>query len=325
MSISNDDIGFVRKICDAIYSQINTIIVGQEDLIDKLITAVALQSHVLVEGLPGLAKTLIVNLFAQATDAQFSRIQFTPDLLPADITGTMIYNQNSKNFTPHMGPIFSNFVIADEINRAPAKVHSALLQAMGERRVMIGKEEYKLPQPFVVMATQNPIEQEGTYELPEAQKDRFLFKLIVSPPSIKEEISILSRVDVLDIPHVPKVCSLTDVEKIGKIAKNIHITHAIKTYIAHIVIATRKKEPIYRSLDTFIEHGASPRASLAILRASRIQALRMGRDYVTPEDVKAIVPDILRHRIILSFDAIARGIDANGIIKNILEYVSIPQ
>ncbi len=325
MSISHDDIGFVRKICDAIYLQINTIIVGQEHLIDKLITAVALQSHVLVEGLPGLAKTLIVNLFAQATNAQFSRIQFTPDLLPADITGTMIYNQNSKNFTPHMGPVFSNFVIADEINRAPAKVHSALLQAMEERCVMIGKEEYKLPQPFIVMATQNPIEQEGTYELPEAQKDRFLFKLIVSPLSIKEEISILSRVDVLNMPKISKVCSLADVEKIGLIAQNIHITNAIKTYIAHIVIATRKNEPMYRSLDTFIEHGVSPRASLAILRASRVQALRMGRDYVTPEDVKAVVPDILRHRIVLSFDAIARGIDTNDIIRNILEYVSIPQ
>ncbi len=325
MSISNDDIAFVAKVCDAIHAQINTVIVGQAGLIDKLITAVALQAHVLVEGLPGLAKTLIVNLFAQATGAEFSRIQFTPDLLPADITGTMIYNQNSRNFTAHTGPIFSNFVIADEINRAPAKVHSALLQAMEERRVMIGKEEYKLPQPFMVMATQNPIEQEGTYELPEAQKDRFLFKLLISPPSIEEEIAILSRVDTLDTPRVASVCSLDDLQKIGLIAQKVHVTQAIKTYIAHIVIATRKTDPLYRSIDSFIEYGASPRASLAMLRASRIQALRMGRDYVTPEDVKTVVSDILRHRIILSFDAIAHGIDTNGVIKNILEYVSVPQ
>ena len=324
MNISNTEFEFVKHTWTSIHKKIQTILVGNEILIDKLLTATALKSHVLVEGLPGLAKTLIVNLLARVTNARWSRIQFTPDLLPADITGTMIYNQNTKNFTTHKGPIFSNFVIADEINRAPAKVHSALLQAMEEKSVMIGKEVHPLPKPFVVMATQNPIEQEGTYELPEAQKDRFLFKLLVEHPTLEQEVEILSRADILEEPVITTVCSLSDIEKIGAISHKIQVSDAIRTYIARIILATRKIDPKYRSIDYFIEHGASPRASLAILRTARMHALRMQRDYVTPEDVKAVVADILRHRIILSFDAIANNTTTDGVIKNILSYVSVP-
>lgn len=325
MDISHEQISFVNNVWDSVHKRISSVVVGQSDLIDKLITAVALNSHVLVEGLPGLAKTLVVHLLAQVTGARFSRIQFTPDLLPSDITGTMIYDQHAKSFSVHKGPVFANFVIADEINRAPAKVHSALLQAMEEHRVSIGSEEHHLPKPFIVMATQNPIEQEGTYELPEAQKDRFLFKLIVQYPAREEEIAILSRADLFDDIHLQSVCTLSDLEKIGELSRAVRVTEAIKTYIANIVLATRKSDPAYGFINHFIEYGASPRASLAILRVSRVRALRRGRDYVTPEDVKDVVPDILRHRIILSFDAAAGGVSADRVIQNILGNVSVPQ
>ncbi len=264
-----------------ISTEIGKVLVGQNMLIDRLIMAIALNAHVLVEGLPGLAKTLSIKLLAETTGAGFSRIQFTPDLLPADITGTMIYSQQAGYLKPHKGPIFSNVVLADEINRAPAKVHAALLQAMEERSVTLGKEVHTLPSPFVVMATQNPIEQEGTYELPEAQLDRFLFKLIVDYPSLDEEHTILSRADDIEDFHVSKVSTLASIKEIGAFARHVNVEDSIKKYIVNIVDATRGGEQSGIA-SSFIRYGASPRASLALFKVARIEALRHSRSYVTP-------------------------------------------
>lgn len=305
--------------------ELSKVLVGQEHFIDRLLLAIAVQGHVLIEGLPGLAKTLSINLLGKALNTSISRIQFTPDLLPADITGTMIYNQKEGNFKPHKGPVFSNFVIADEINRAPAKVQSALLQAMEEKTVTLGENVVNLPNPFIVMATQNPIEHEGTFELPEAQLDRFLFKLEIESPTVEQEIEILKRVDQLSIAEISSVTSLNNIIKIGIMAAEIKVSDSILRYIAQIISSTRRLGISLGLPDKYIEYGASPRASIAILKCVRVLALLEKRDFVIPDDIKNIALDVLRHRVILSFDAIGSGTNINGVIKNILNNVNIPK
>lgn len=321
----NIDYELVHPVWNGVKEEISKVIVGQDKFVDRLLMAIAVQGHVLVEGLPGLAKTLTVNLLGKILQTSVSRIQFTPDLLPSDVTGTMIFNQKDGDFKQHKGPIFSNFVIADEINRAPAKVQAALLQAMEERCVTLGNSVLNLPKPFVVMATQNPIEQEGTFELPEAQLDRFLFKLELKYPSRQDEFEILNRIDNLSIDNVEAKFQLEKISKIGEISRGVFVDDSMKKYIVQLVASTRGEYAGIGMLDKYIEYGASPRASLAILKCGRIQALLNNRDYVTPDDIKAIVLDILRHRIILSFEAIGSGINANSVIKNILDNVNIPK
>lgn len=315
----------VYPIWNEIKTEISKVLVGQDAIVDRLLMAIAVQGHVLIEGMPGLAKTLTVHLLGKVLRTHVSRIQFTPDLLPSDITGTMIYNQKAGDFREYKGPVFANFVIADEINRAPAKVQSALLQAMEEKTVTLGKNVLSLPSPFIVIATQNPIEQEGTFELPEAQLDRFLFKLTINYPNIDDEIMILNRVDSLSDVNVTTKFDLQQIVKIGDIAKKVTVDDAIKKYIVTIINSTRTNNSSFNLSDGYIEYGASPRASIAILKCARVQALLNKRDYVIPDDVKSVAMDILRHRIVLSFDVIGNGIKADSIIKNILDNVSIPK
>jgi len=299
-------------------------IVGQSSLVDALLMGIIAGGHVLVEGVPGLAKTLAVKTLADVTSAMFKRIQFTPDLLPADLTGTMIYRQQTGEFVPRKGPVFSNVVLADEINRAPAKVQSALLEAMAEGQVTIGEQTYPLPDPFFVMATQNPIEQEGTYRLPEAQLDRFLIKARVDYPSPAEELMVLER--MVDSPEIPLV-RILDRERVRQLksaAETVKAEEGIRRYIVSLVAASRVKDRRKLPFTRYIEYGASPRASLAIYRCARVQALFDGRSFVLPEDVKAVVPMALRHRLVLSYEAEAEQMDADAVISGLLAAVSVP-
>jgi MoxR-like ATPase len=299
-------------------------IVGQSSLVDALLMGIIAGGHVLVEGVPGLAKTLAVRTLADVTSAMFKRIQFTPDLLPADLTGTMIYRQQTGEFVPRKGPVFSNVVLADEINRAPAKVQSALLEAMAEGQVTIGEQTYPLPDPFFVMATQNPIEQEGTYRLPEAQLDRFLIKARVDYPSPAEELMVLERmVDSPDIPLV-RILDRERVRQLKNAAETVKAEEGIRRYIVSLVAASRVKDRRKLPFTRYIEYGASPRASLAIYRCARVQALFDGRSFVLPEDVKAVVPMALRHRLVLSYEAEAEQMDADAVISGLLAAVSVP-
>ncbi len=299
-------------------------IVGQGDLIDGLLTGIIASGHVLVEGVPGLAKTLAVKTLSDVTSADFKRIQFTPDLLPADLTGTMIYRQQSGEFVPRKGPIFSNVVLADEINRAPAKVQSALLEAMAEGQVTIGEQTYPLPEPFFVMATQNPIEQEGTYRLPEAQLDRFLIKVNVDYPSPAEELSVLER--MVDDPYIPleKVLNGDSLRSLRDAATAVKAEEGIRRYIVSLVTASRVKDRRKLPFTRYIEYGASPRATLGIYRCARVQALFEGRSFVLPEDVKAVTPMVLRHRLVLSYEAEAEQMDADAVIAGLLAAVTVP-
>ena len=319
------DTNYVHNIFTLVHDEINKYIIGQQSLIRKIIIAICVQGHVLVEGLPGLAKTSIIKLISKITGSEFSRVQFTPDLLPADITGTLIYNQKEEKFKAHYGPIFANLVLADEINRAPAKVQSALLQAMEEKTVTLGKEVYALPTPFFVMATQNPIENEGTYELPEAQLDRFLCKLLIDYPSQEEEITILEKLESIQIDTVKKICSLDDFILIGSLSEKVRVEESMFRYIVNIVDATRNRYSGYQLNNQNIKYGASPRASISLLRCARVVALFNKRDYVIPEDIKEVAYDILRHRIILNFDAIANEQSSDSVLENILNNVSIPK
>ncbi|MCK5735108.1 MAG: AAA family ATPase [Spirochaetaceae bacterium] len=299
-------------------------IVGQADLIDGLLMGIIAGGHVLVEGVPGLAKTLAVKTLADVTSAMFKRIQFTPDLLPADLTGTMIYRQQTGEFVPRKGPVFSNVVLADEINRAPAKVQSALLEAMAEGQVTIGEQTYPLPDPFFVMATQNPIEQEGTYRLPEAQLDRFLIKAKVDYPSPAEELMVLER--MVDNPDIP-LLRILDRERVKQLkiaTETVKAEEGIRRYIVSLVAASRVKDRRKLPFTRYIEYGASPRATLAIYRCARVQALFNGRSFVLPEDVKAVVPMAMRHRIVLSYEAEAEQMDADAVISGLLAAVSVP-
>jgi len=299
-------------------------IVGQANLVDGLLMGIIAGGHILVEGVPGLAKTLAVKTLADVSSAMFKRIQFTPDLLPADLTGTMIYRQQTGEFVPRKGPVFSNIVLADEINRAPAKVQSALLEAMAEGQVTIGEQTYPLPDPFFVMATQNPIEQEGTYRLPEAQLDRFLTKVKVDYPSPAEELMVLER--MVDNPKIPltRVLDRERVKTLRTAAESVKAEEGIKRYIVSLVAASRVKDRRKLPFTRYIEYGASPRASLAIYRCARVQALFEGRSFVLPEDVKAVVPMALRHRLVLSYEAEAELMDADAVISGLLAAVSVP-
>lgn len=301
------------------------VIVGQKGMIERLLIGLLTKGHILLEGMPGLAKTLAIKTLAQAVDAQFSRIQFTPDLLPADVVGTQIYNPAKAEFTVRKGPIFANFVLADEINRAPAKVQSALLEAMQERQVTIGSETYHLQEPFLVLATQNPIEQEGTYPLPEAQVDRFLLKVKITYPSVEDERGIIRRF-LNDEEHVvKKVVSVEALLRAREAVTKIYLDNKIEQYILDIVFATRTPDQFgMQNLAPLMSYGASPRASLALARAARAMAFLDRRAFVTPDDVRAICPDVLRHRIGLTYEAQAENITQEDIIGRILGTIVIP-
>ena len=305
--------------------EIGNVIVGQKYVIERMLIGLLADGHILLECLPGLAKTLAVNSLANAMLADFKRVQFTPDLLPADLIGTLIYNPQSGNFTVKKGPIFTNIVLADEINRAPAKVQSALLEAMAERQITISDTTYQLPTPFLVMATQNPIEQEGTYPLPEAQLDRFMLKLNVGYPTVKDEKIILDRMTQGIKLKTKPVISLDNVQKSKKLVNNIYIDEKIKDYIVDIVFATREPEKYSLSdLKSLIAVGGSPRATINLTLASKAYAFLQGRSFVIPEDVKTVSHDVLRHRIILSYEAEAESLKADDIITKVFETIPIP-
>ncbi len=313
------------QFVDTLFEEVGKVVVGQTTLVEKLVLALLCDGHVLLEGLPGLAKTLTVKTLAQTIDARFNRLQFTPDLLPSDLIGTMIFNQVTHEFTPKKGPIFTNIVLADEINRAPAKVQSALLEAMGEHQVTIGETTYPLDDPFIVLATQNPIEQEGTYPLPEAQLDRFLFKVRVDYPNIAEEKVMLNRMTSNETPHARKVCKPETILDARKLCNEIYMDEKVKDYILNIVFASRFPEKYGLSeIKPYISTGGSPRATLSLTRASRANAFIRHRGYVTPEDVKSVAYDILRHRILLTYEADAENINSEQIVRKILDRIEVP-
>jgi MoxR-like ATPase len=301
------------------------VIVGQKHLIERLLIGILANGHILLEGVPGLAKTLSVMTLAKAIQVKYQRLQFTPDLLPADLIGTLIYNPRSGEFTTKKGPIFSNIILADEINRAPAKVQSALLEAMQEKQVTIGSETFKLEDPFLVLATQNPIEQEGTYPLPEAQVDRFMLKLNVDYPSKSEEREILDRMALTDTNiKVNTVLKPGDIKRLRAVVDQIYIDDKIKDYIVDLVVATRDPQKYGLDLDEFIEFGASPRATIFLAVASKAYAFLKGRGYVTPQDVKSIGMDVLRHRVIITYEAEAEEMTAEKVIQNIFDNIEVP-
>jgi MoxR-like ATPase len=306
-------------------AQIETVIVGQKHVIERLLVALLCQGHVLIEGVPGLAKTLAVKTLSDTIRTKFQRIQFTPDLLPADLTGTLVYDQKECVFKPRRGPVFANLILADEINRAPAKVQSALLEAMQERQVTIGDTTFPLDEPFLVMATQNPIEQEGTYPLPEAQVDRFMLKVVIDYPAREEELEILRRMTKGEIPQAKSVTTPENIIKARRTIVEIYVDEKIENYVVDIVMATRKPAQFgLDDLESLIEYGASPRASIFLTLASKAYAFLRGRGYVTPEDVRAIGMEVLRHRIIPSYEAEAEDITPESIITKIFETVEIP-
>lgn len=306
-------------------AQTSQIIVGQERLVNRLLIALLSNGHILIEGVPGLAKTLAVRTLAATISAQFQRIQFTPDLLPADLIGTQIFNPRSGEFTPRPGPIFSNIILADEINRAPAKVQSALLEAMEERQVTIGEQTFPLDDPFMVLATQNPVEQEGTYPLPEAQLDRFMLKVIVGYPTRAEEKIIMERM-AGDPPPAPQpVVDPIVISQARQVVNSIYVDEKIKDYVLNIIFATREPNANdMKDLAPLIEFGASPRATIFLIKAAKAHAFIRGRGYVTPEDIKQVAPDVLRHRIIVTFEAEAEDITSAQIVQQILNRVQVP-
>jgi MoxR-like ATPase len=325
LSFINEKIQQESRIIENILTEIEKVIVGQRMLLERMMIALLTSGHILLEGVPGLAKTLSVKTLAKAIDLEFSRIQFTPDLLPADLTGTMVFNPRTSDFHTRKGPIFTNLLLADEINRAPAKVQSALLEAMQELQVTIGDSSHVIDNPFMVMATQNPIEQEGTYPLPEAQIDRFLLKVKVTYPSREEERAIVDRMVGAAGPAIKPVCSREDISKINKSYKMVYIDDKIKDYIIDIVFATRfPEEASLPKLKSLIQFGASPRASIYLTETAKALAFIRGRGYVTPEDVKTIGRDVLRHRIILSYEAEAEELTTDDIITEIFDNIEVP-
>ena len=315
-----EEAGFVETLL----VELRKVIVGQKDMLDRMLIGLLSRGHVLLEGVPGLAKTLAVRSLADAVHAQFQRIQFTPDLLPADLVGTLIYNQKEGTFVPKKGPIFTNFLLADEINRAPAKVQSALLEAMQERQVTIGDTTYPLEEPFLVLATQNPIEQEGTYPLPEAQIDRFMLKLKLDYPDRAEERQILDRMSKEEQPRTSRVVEAKDILRARQVVEEVYMDDRIKEYILSIVFATRNPDEHGLDISPLIEFGASPRATLYLAQAARAHAFIRLRGYVTPEDVKSVGPDVLRHRVILSYEAEAENVKPEEILKRIFDTVEVP-
>lgn len=307
-----------------VHSEISKVIVGQDETVEKLLIALISNGHVLIEGVPGLAKTLMVKTLSECLDCGFVRLQFTPDLLPADITGTKIYDHKNSIFKTVQGPIFTNFVLSDEINRAPPKVQSALLEAMQEKQVSIQGETIQLPKPFMVLATQNPIESEGTYKLPEAQVDRFMFKLLIKYPEKNDEIEIIERFTEGIIINVSKILSSKQIIEMQEFNQKVYADKKIKEYVAEIVDATRYPEKYKLDINGYIEYGASPRASLWLILASKAHAMINGRGYVKPEDVKAIAHDVLRHRILLTYEAEAEQKTSDEMISKILDKIKVP-
>jgi len=311
---------------DKVRSEIGSVVVGQSYMVDRLLIGLLTDGHVLLEGVPGLAKTLTVSSLAQVIQTRFQRVQFTPDLLPADLVGTLIYNQKEGDFTVRKGPIFANIILADEINRSPAKVQSALLEAMQERQVTIGEKTYKLDNPFLVLATQNPVEQEGTYPLPEAQVDRFMLKIKIGYPTEAQELEIMRRMARTTRPEPLKpVIKPADILLARDVVQDIYMDEKVEAYIIDLIFATRNPNKYkLRNVDGFIQYGASPRASINLNLASRAHAFLQHRAYVTPDDVRAIAMDVLRHRIILTYEAEAENIASEDIIDRILSAVQVP-
>jgi MoxR-like ATPase len=306
-------------------AEINKVMVGQETLVERVLIGLLADGHILLEGVPGLAKTLLVKTLAQAIQADFSRIQFTPDLLPADLIGTQIYNPRSGEFAIHQGPLFANLILADEINRAPAKVQSALLEAMQERQITIGNTTYHMEKLFLVLATQNPIEQEGTYPLPEAQVDRFMLKVIVDYPRPNEERLMLDRMTGVTLPSVNPVVDPAQILRAREMAKQVYVDDKIKNYVLNLVLTTRNPgNNGLGDLRPFIAFGASPRAGINLILAARAHAFIKGRGFVTPEDIKQVAPDVLRHRVITSYEAEAENVTSADIVQRILEYTDVP-
>ncbi len=324
-SVTAEDIQAASSWVQPLRSEIARVLVGQTDLVDRLLIALLTNGHVLLEGVPGLAKTLTVRTLASCLHARFQRIQFTPDLLPADVVGTMVFNPREGTFTPRLGPVFANLVLADEINRAPAKVQSALLEAMQERQVTIGTDTYTLPNPFVVLATQNPIDQEGTYSLPEAQLDRFLLKIRVDYPTQEEERLVLDRM-ATSRPNleVEPVMAITQIASSPSLVNDIHLDDKVKDYIVSIIHTSRHPEGVTAHLKNLIRCGASPRGTINLALAAKANAFLQGRDYATPNDVKALAPDILRHRILLSYEAEAEGVTTDDIVHQLLDKLPVP-
>ena len=321
----NDRIQKESSFVDLLTMEMGKVIVGQKSLVENLLIGLLANGHILLEGVPGLAKTLAINTLASAVDAKFSRIQFTPDLLPADVVGTMIYSQKSEQFQIKKGPVFANFVLADEINRSPAKVQSALLEAMQERQVTIGDETFKLPEPFLVMATQNPIEQEGTYPLPEAQVDRFMLKVVVTYPKKEEERLIVRMNNTGEFPKANPILKPEDIIKARQVVKDVYMDEKIERYIVDIVYATRTPQDYsLGKLSNLISYGASPRASISLSMASKAYAFIKRRGYVIPEDVRAVCNEVLRHRIGLTYEAEAENVTTENIIAEIINAVEVP-
>jgi MoxR-like ATPase len=321
----NDQVKQESHFVKNIITEAQKVIVGQKFVLERILIGILSDGHILLEGVPGLAKTLTIKTIADITNTNFNRIQFTPDLLPSDIIGTMIYNQSKNEFTAKLGPIFSNLILADEINRAPAKVQSALLEAMQEKQVTLGDTTYKLDEPFLVLATQNPIDQEGTYSLPEAQVDRFMLKITIDYPKKSEEKVIIERMTGTTIPSTNKIISKADIIKAKKIVESIYFDEKVKEYVLDIVSATRNpKEYNLTELSQLINYGASPRASIALIKAAKAHAFIQGRGFVTPEDVKAIGVDVLRHRVLPTFEAEAENINSDELVKKIFSEIEVP-
>lgn len=322
----NERISYTGRFIDTLRNEIGKVIVGQSYMLDRLLIGLLGNGHVLLEGVPGLAKTLTIRSLSEAIHAKFSRIQFTPDLLPADVIGTMIYNQQRADFVVRKGPIFANFILADEINRAPAKVQSALLEAMAERQVTIGDATHKLDDPFLVLATQNPLEQEGTYALPEAQADRFLMKVVVGYPTMKEEQMIIrSNSEGIKPPTINAVVAMQEIIGARDMVRQVYLDEKVEQYILDIVFATRNPDQ-YKldKLKPLVSYGASPRGSINLAVAAKAQAFLNKRGYVVPEDVRAIANDVLRHRIGLTYEAEAENISAENVIEQIIEKINLP-
>ena len=321
----NDRIQRESSFVDILTMEMNKVIVGQKHLVENMLIGLLADGHILLEGVPGLAKTLAINTLASAVDAKFSRIQFTPDLLPADVLGTMIYSQKSEQFQIRKGPVFANFVLADEINRSPAKVQSALLEAMQERQVTIGDQTFRLPEPFLVMATQNPIEQEGTYPLPEAQVDRFMLKVVVTYPKKEEEKLIIRMNNSGEFPKASPVMKPEDIVRARSVVRDVYMDEKIERYIVDIVYATRTPDDYgLGKLANLISYGASPRASISLSMASKAYAFIKRRGYVIPEDVRAVCNEVLRHRIGLTYEAEAENVTTENIISEIINAVEVP-
>lgn len=325
--INEADLAECRSLADACRTEAGKRLVGQEKLVNGILTAFIAGGHVLLEGVPGLAKTLAVKTFAEISGLEFKRIQFTPDLLPADVSGTLIYEQGKGTFSVRRGPVFTNVVLADEINRAPAKVQSAMLEAMEERQVTIGEETYRLPDPFFVLATQNPIEQEGTYNLPEAELDRFLLKLVVPYPSAEDEVKIVKTAGGAHLVPVNRVLGEDGIKKFRRLLGRIVCDDKLVEYIVSILSVTRPsagRKASEHDITRYITFGASPRAGIALLQCAKVNALMQGRSFVLPEDIKTVAPDVLRHRLVLSYEAAADSITSDEIISRILDFVPVP-